>query len=136
MNGNKRVNAQFALQSHKQCFLQVAARWNDRQKMRLVHDHKLLILKQNDFIKWNTRLYFKSAVVINSQARFKRARGRDRYAMFIHNISGGHAKRPFVRGNCGELLRKKMSDSSSGKYNFGVGLISGRIGQMLLVRWI
>jgi len=41
-----------------------------------------------------------------------------------------------VRGNCRELLRKKMSDGSSGKYNFQVALITGRIGHMLLVRGI
>ena len=59
--------------------------------MRLVGDDQMIVLKQNDFVKRNTRLFIYGAIVVNAHVAGVRALGRNRQAKFIHHEVMSHS---------------------------------------------
>ena len=56
VNGHKRIDRKTILETNKQSLLHESARRNHWQKVWLICDHKMIVLKENMFLKWNAVL--------------------------------------------------------------------------------
>ena len=89
VNRNKRVNAQALFKPHQKRLLQEMTGRCDRQKMRLVGNDQVLILKQDHLIKRNALLLFNSAVIVDAHvARVGTLSGNEDAELINHQIIG------------------------------------------------
>ena len=110
MNWNQAFQAQLVLQPDQQSLLQIVTGGRDGQKMRLVSDDQMLVLKKDFSVEGNALFSKQCAVVIQAHMATVRCFGRDGAAKFVHDEARRHALQPRFTGNGREALRQKISE--------------------------